>query len=337
MLATVLTAAAMLTLRGDVLFSTGTPAQLRVVDVVTGHVRRLTHDRDAYGGATWSPDGRRIAVSVSGPNKKGAIELLDARGRVRRVLSDGAFWDSEPAWSPDGRRLAFVRQPANPGGYHGEQLELMVINADGSGLTQLTHTTSQKHFLSWSPDGSRVVFTASRILHSWVADVDTARGDDRLLVDNAYEATWAPDGTRIAYVQGLPKGPEVVVANPDGSNPHVVAAAHWTRAVEAPTWSPDGRWIAYAFGGVNIAQIWLEAVHPDGTGAHRLTGIRGHSDWAPSWSPDGRGVTFVRHTFRRTPRSAYVAVVQLDGKRLRVFDDTRSVWGESETAPAWRP
>ena len=89
--------------------------------------------------------------------------------------------------------------------------------------------------------------------------------------------------------------------------------------------------------GVNIAQIWLEAVHPDGTGAHRLTGTLGHSDWAPSWSPDGREVTFVRHTFRRTPRSAYVAVVQVDGKRLRVFDHTRSVWGASEVAPAWRP
>ena len=57
-----------------------------------------------------------------------------------------------PAWSPDGSKIVFVRV--------GNKLWLM--NADGSGVTQLTDGRSRLSSPAWSPDGSKIVFVVDR-------------------------------------------------------------------------------------------------------------------------------------------------------------------------------
>src|SRR3989442_753489 len=59
------------------------------------------------------------------------------------------------AWSPDGSRVAFSHViPRSPGllGIWVPFEEIYVMNADGSGLTQLTHDNAYDAFPSWSPD-----------------------------------------------------------------------------------------------------------------------------------------------------------------------------------------
>ena len=60
-----------------------------------------------------------------------------------------------PAWSRDGSRLAF---DSNRGGNY----DIYVMNADGSGLFQVTHSSADDIFPTWSPDGSRLAFLSSR-------------------------------------------------------------------------------------------------------------------------------------------------------------------------------
>jgi len=59
-----------------------------------------------YGGPTWSPDGRRLALTV-----RGGLEIVTPAGRLVHVYavggSDGRGF--HPSWSPDGRSIAFVR------------------------------------------------------------------------------------------------------------------------------------------------------------------------------------------------------------------------------------
>jgi TolB protein len=80
--------------------------------------------------AIWSPDGRGIALVRSGTARQAGIFLAALDGRAKKRLTRGL--DSEPTWSPDGSRIAFRR-----GLLVGD---IYVVNADGSGLRNLTRT-----------------------------------------------------------------------------------------------------------------------------------------------------------------------------------------------------
>jgi len=86
----------------------------------------------------WSPDGSSLALALAT-----GIIVIPTDGPVRR-LTNRPF-DLEPTWSPDGKRIAFRR------GRSGQDAEIYVINADGTGLRRLTHTSGTAAAPAWSP------------------------------------------------------------------------------------------------------------------------------------------------------------------------------------------
>jgi len=94
-----------------------------------------------------------------------------------------------------------------------------------------------------------------------------------------------------------------------------------------PAWSPDDTWIAYAVREGTRHDIWL--VHPDGTGATRLT-MSGRNRM-PVWSPDGSWLAFLSLSdtgfdVRVVPAPAGAEVEPTDG---RVLVSARPVEGAS--------
>lgn len=106
----------------------------------------------------WSPTGDKVAFV--GRNDA-AIHVANADGSNNtRLTSDSSsysFWDS-PAWSPDGKRIVFNSR-VFPG-------HIWVINADGSGLQQLTSGDHGGGNADWSPDGTKIVFNREGTLHT---------------------------------------------------------------------------------------------------------------------------------------------------------------------------
>lgn len=108
--------------------------------------------------AMWSPDGEAIAFAAFSPDQPGDADIFvaDAEGRHRRLVVDTGFDDASPVWSPDGRRLAFASE------VQGGDLDVFVVNIDGSGLRILTpdHDGYDEPFL-WGPRGD-ILFLSDR-------------------------------------------------------------------------------------------------------------------------------------------------------------------------------
>ncbi|QIN83560.1 hypothetical protein GBA63_13625 [Rubrobacter tropicus] len=239
---------------------------------------------------TWSPDGTRIVFQSTSRNSK-EISVMNADGSGRQQLtSTDTIAEQEPTWSPDGTRIAFVAGKSDTDTT--TDLEIWVMDADGSDLVQMTNTPQGVRDTqpAWSPDGSRFAFlsegrpgdTNSNI---YVMDANPATNDALNLTDddstmtpvyqyNDEDPTWSPDGTRIAYSTKA----DVWTMNASNGSGKVNLTTG-DGGGSQPTWSPDGNSIAYVRGG----DIWMM----DESGANKKgvdTTLR--KDEKPDWQQD---------------------------------------------------
>jgi dipeptidyl aminopeptidase/acylaminoacyl peptidase len=215
--------------------------------------------------------------------------------------------------------------------------EIYVMNADGSGLQNLTNDPGMDYWPAWSPDGTRIAFSSAGHLY-----VMNAGGSERREVRPAdptaqslQEPAWSPDGMMLAasgvfrhYVCGrdctLQFFSQLFVMSVHGGNVDPVFARQTGyRPVYyqyQPAWSPNAD-IAYAWGGVLIL-----VRYPDGT-SRNLTNTG--SDNGPAWSPDGKKVAF------RSNRSGHsdLYVMNADGSGVTQLTADSATEGR----PAWSP
>jgi Tol biopolymer transport system component len=93
-----------------------------------------------------SPDGKHLVFAALN-----RIYIMDLPNGKPRVLVNQPFSQFHPSWSPDGKQIAFVSWSDIDFGL------VLKVNADGSGLTQVTPEAGFYHYPCWSPDGAAIV------------------------------------------------------------------------------------------------------------------------------------------------------------------------------------
>ena len=216
-------------------------------------------------------------------------------------------------------------------------LEIYVMNADGSNQTRLTNHPAGDAFPTWSPDGSRIAFHSNRDGNHEIYLMNDDGTNVTRLTNNPdldISPAWSPDGTRIAYVSRKGEGiEEIYVMDPDGSNP-VRLTFNLARDLR-PVWSPDGARIAFLSTRQDLKEIYV--MNADGSNQaplmhleHTVGGLF-HRHNAPAWSPDGTRIAF----HFRTGESHEIYVVSPDGT-----DQTRLTNSPDHyrnAGPAWSP
>jgi len=271
----------------------------------------LTNDPDLDTFASWSPDGTKVAF-VTTRDGNWEVYAMDADGSDATNLSDDPGADYFPVWSPNGTKIAFMtdREGGPPILAADPRLilpmlnvEIFVMDADGSDQKNLTDHIAWDGYPTWSPDGLRIAFETDRddggIVITGIIPGDLDReiyvmdsdGTDPLRLSNSPQddvnPVWSPDGAKIAFESYRDGNAEIYVMNPDGTG-QLRLTTH-PDGDTMPGWSPNGNWITFHSQRDGNTEIYK--MSSAGASLTRLTNAL-DVDWGPSWSPDGSQIVF---------------------------------------------
>jgi serine/threonine-protein kinase len=209
--------------------------------------------KERFSSLALSPDGRRLAVSITaGALTQLWVKQLDA-GPLTRLTFDGTL-NYRAAWRPDGRTLSYTTNRER------QLSHLYAVRADGSSKPErlLPADTMQVDEAEWSRDGRWLVYrtgVSASFRDIWA--VPLAAGGERVTVAagpyDEYMPTLSPDGRWIAYVS-LESGREEIYVRPFPDTDR----ARWqvsTAGGTAPAWSHSGGELFYVSRGDSLVAV----------------------------------------------------------------------------------
>lgn len=235
-----------------------------------------------------SPDQQRIVIGGGGfvdPE----IWAADADGsNLINLTNTPNRGEMRPSWSPDAQQIAYERQEV----IQNSEYHIFVMNADGSGVTNLAPPEWTGGEPAWSPDGTRIAF---RSHHGgsggdlWTIAPDGSQLT-QLTIGGSLDTnpSWSPDGKRLVFTRfrgALDEGGtdfDLFVINRDGTG--LTQLTDDDRRSSEADWSPDGRWIVFASGDLGQGGVFdLFMMRSDGTDRLQLT--FGERAGLPNWVP----------------------------------------------------
>ena len=186
----------------------------------TGRETAALGEAGPFGLVQLAPDGRRVAVDLWDPERRGRdLWSLDTGSGIATRLTSALIDAWGAAWAPDGKSLAYAKAENEPPDIH-------VLQLDGSGRDELLlrapGVQSPKH---WSRDGRTVVYEDNspgrrNQRQLWLLSV--ADGKTRRVTSmpfSSYQGRFSPDGRSLAYVSEESGRPEVYLVDLEGRRP----------------------------------------------------------------------------------------------------------------------
>ena len=198
-------------------------------------------------------------------------------GQTPSAAAAGLAVEEVAAVVPSGRIL-FTCQVDKISGHD----QICMINADGTGFTQLTEDLALQHlYPSWAPDGLSFVFTGIADGIAKIYEL-TLTGDLKVVGDvygQLYAPMISPDGKKIVFQRYISNDEQYIsVMNRDGSA--LMDLVEYYGAKD-PVWSADGKSILFTAAEEGTTETYV--MNSSGITIQKvsaLSGLAGRPDWS---------------------------------------------------------
>jgi serine/threonine protein kinase len=243
----------------------------------------------AYGGPSWSPDGKLIA-SHAGSYKGGfnfSVIVVDAESGEQREFTTQKWANvGRVAWLSDGSGLIISAQD-NGALYN----QLWLLSYPSGEARRITNDLNSYTGVSLTADSNTMVAKQSETVSNlWTAPgVDSSHAKQITTGRNGWYGlsglVLTPDG-KVVYSAAVSGNLDIWISDADGGNQKQLTTN--PRSDNSPAVSPDGRSIVFVSDREGMPSLWRMDI--DGGNQRQLTS--GQEDYWPQVSPDGRWIVF---------------------------------------------
>ena len=285
--------------------------------------------RSCDGYTSDTPGSQSLYTSdTTGIKGTKLVRTLEVGGEPPKTEISSEFY-----LSPDGQQVAFIKDK-----------NIYKMNADGSGMTQLTKIpgeyTSGGSELVWSPDRTKIAFWLGTYPKQQIYTINADGTNLKQLTNNPQNQVynvkllWSPDSSRIAYYYnkaGERGGKQQDVYAIDIKSSTAQNLTKKPTRYDALSWSPDGKILGFATG--DFYQQKLYIMNADGSKLTQLATkleLSGISQLA--WSFDSQQIIFTFNEIKGEKSNLYV--VNRDGSGLIKLTNDKDL---NASSPVWQP
>ncbi|HET8864585.1 MAG TPA: S9 family peptidase, partial [Gracilimonas sp.] len=281
-----------------------------------------------------SPDGKWIAYTVTetdyeDDSRETRIWMSPSEGGEALPMTAEGYSASSPKWSPDGKYLSFMASRGDV-----EKTQVWTLNMKGGEAVQLTDIEQGVSSYEWSPKSDRLllmikdkkeeserpepyVIDRLQFKRDYVGYLDRRRTHvytftpgDTAAVQLTFgdhddsQATWSPDGDKIAFVSNRTSNPDgnvnsdIWVVDANDPDKELTKITENRGGDSSPSWSPDGTSIVHT-SVIDTSAIWyatnkLTVSDANGNGNSRiLLDDLDRNISSPTFSEDGKNIWFL--------------------------------------------
>ena len=230
----------------------------------------------------------------------------------------GLEWASDPQISPDGEHVVYMRNFMDVMSDR-RRSNLWILSTTGDDHRPLTTGLGNDSSPRWSPDGERLLYTASddgstQLFVRWMDTGQTARLTQ--LPSSPSGIAWSPDGRSIAFSMRVEERSEKLVELPEAPD-----GAQWAEeavVVDKLIYRADGA------GMLEGGYYQMFVLSADGGTPRQLTTGAYHHRGRPVWTPDGRTLLFSanRHDdWEYDPANSEIYEISVSDATIRPLTD----------------
>ena len=315
-------------------------AQVWLIHVPSGRSFQMTRGEKPCSNPSWSPDSRWLSFTSSRVGDKNQLFVIRPDGGEALQLTSTENGVGGYAWSIDGKQIAFtssdlkekdVKARRDYAGdfevvrreYTHQHLRTIDVAAALTAPAAGTERTTGKAFsvssFSWSPDNTRIAFSATvnpDLIQGNTSDIyllDLATNAVRKLVDSPgpdSSPRWSPDGRMVVFSSAMGNplhfhaNSRLAVVSADGGKPRSITDA-FDEQPNLVDWLPDGVY----FGASQKTASHLFRVDPATGRVTRISQPDPLMLGGASFTRDGKSVAFTA-TSSTSLSEIYVSAVQ---------------------------
>lgn len=206
---------------------------LWIVPATGGRAKRISDRQGMNTGASWFPDGRSLAITMTFEGNAEIYRINAQDGKILKRLTNNPAIDSSPSVSPDGSQIAFVsNRQGTP--------QLFIMSANGGEARRITFRGNYNQTPRWNPNPTRpfIAFTGrdeKKVFDLYI--IDTRDGRMERMTQNQgsnSDPDWSPDGRLLVYSSS--RGGLFVL------NPQTLSETQvYKGPARSPSWGPPPR------------------------------------------------------------------------------------------------